>query len=116
MTTLPHSIDLPTAKLAASFSNASATSKFYWLLAIIELAELGETHVKKRAIFSRMIANARYTVNYYRISFGKQDLIQSAIINILEAEKLTIDIKKSELLIILDGFCRRGCGDDWSIR
>jgi hypothetical protein len=102
MITLPYSADLPTAKLAASFGNTSATYKFYWLLSIIEMAEQGETHLKKRALFSRMIANAWYTVNYFHVSFGKQDLIQTAVVTILKAEKLTIDIKKNELLTILE--------------
>lgn len=102
MNSLPYSAHLPTAKLAASFGNTSATYKFYWLLAIIEMAEQGETHLKKRSLFSRMIANAWYTVNYFHVSFGKQDLIQTAVVGILKTEKLTIGIKKSELLAILE--------------
>lgn len=102
MNSLPYSADLPTAKLAASFGNTSATYKFYWLLSIIEMAEQGETHLKKKALFSRMIANAWYTVNYFHVSFGKQDLIQEAVRSISANEKLSIDIKKSELQLVLE--------------
>lgn len=48
-----------------------------------------------------MIANAWYTINYFHISFGKQDLIQTAAATILATETTTIDIKKAELLAML---------------
>jgi len=38
-----------------------------------------------------MIAHAWYTVNYFRISFGKQDKLQQAINQIIALESLTID-------------------------
>lgn len=99
---LPQSDVLPVSRLAGAFSNTSATYKFYWLLAIIEQVEEGEAIISKKALFARMIANAWYTVNYFKVSFGKQDLIQQAVQSILKEEKLTIDIKKSELLYQLE--------------
>lgn len=99
---LPHCHNLPVAKLAASFNNTSTTYKFYWLLALIELVEDGETSIYKRKLFARMIGNAWYTVNYFHVSFGKQDLIQQAVQTIRELEKLTIDCKKTTLVPILE--------------
>jgi hypothetical protein len=99
---LPFSDNLPTNKLSASFANTSATYKFYWLIAIIELVENGQTSIKKRDIFSRMISNSWYTVNYFHVSFGKQDLIQKAVEDILKFESLAIDIKKGNLISILE--------------
>lgn len=99
---LPHSGILPVSKLAASFGNTSATYKFYWLLALLELVEEGELTIRKRHLFSRMIGNAWYTVHYFHVSFGKQDLIQQAVQSIMEQERLTIDIKKGLLLSILE--------------
>lgn len=99
---LPESQNLSTPKLAASFANTSATYKFYWLIAIIESVEHGRYTIKKRELFSRMIANAWYTVNYFHISFGKQDLIQAGVQSISANENLSIDIKKSELQLILE--------------
>ena len=99
---LPFSDNLPTNKLAASFANTSATYKFYWLIAIIELVENGQTKIKKRDVFSRMISNSWYTVNYFHVSFGKQDLIQNAVEDILRFESLAIDIKKDNLISILE--------------
>ncbi len=40
-----------------------------------------------------MISNAWFTVNYFHVSFGKQDLIQQAIQAINETEKIPIDEK-----------------------
>jgi len=36
---LPHSFKLPIDKLAAVFKSTSATYKYYWLIALIELVE-----------------------------------------------------------------------------
>ena len=47
---LPSSDNLPVNKLASVFSNTSATYKFYWFLAIIELVEEGNTTISKRNI------------------------------------------------------------------
>ncbi|MEH6304259.1 hypothetical protein RYH73_01330 [Olivibacter sp. CPCC 100613] len=41
-----------------------------------------------------MIANAWYTVNYFNVSFGQQDLIQDAVRQIKEIEGITIDAPK----------------------
>ena len=102
MTTVPHAPHLPTAKLAGVFANTVATYKYYWLLAIIEQGEQGETQLSKRRLFARMIANAWYTVNYFKVSFGKQDLIQAAVEAILQAEPLTRESPKNELLAVLE--------------
>ncbi len=99
---LPYSENLPVSKLAASFGNTSATYKFYWLIALIEAVENGNTTIKKRTLFSSMIANSWYTVNYFKVSFGKQDLIQQAVETILNAEKLTIDLRKDVLVAVLE--------------
>lgn len=99
---LPSSSNLPISKLSASFANTSASYKFYWLLGIVELVEEGCTTFLKRQLFARMISNAWYTVNYFHVSFGKQDLIQQAVQALLEHEKLTIDCKKEMLLAVLE--------------
>lgn len=88
---IPESNRLPINKLAACFNNTSATYKFYWFLSILQSIESGKEIISKRELFSRMISNAWYTVNYFKISFGKQDLIQTAIHFINKNELITID-------------------------
>lgn len=99
---IPFSDGLPVSKLAASFANTSATYKFYWFLALLELTEEGHTTIPKKKLFARMIGNAWYTVNYFHVSFGKQDLLQQTVQTVLQKEKLTIDLKKTDLLTILE--------------
>lgn len=91
---LPKSDGLPVNLLAACFNNTSATYKYYWLLSILQEVEKGNLVVSKRTLFARMISNAWFTVNYFHVSFGKQDLIQDAIHVINEIEKITIDEKR----------------------
>lgn len=88
---LPGSNHLPVHRLASCFNSVSVTYKFYWLLSIIEEAENGIHKIPKRNLFARMISNAWYTVNYFNVSFGKQDLIQDTVRLIKEIENIPID-------------------------
>lgn len=99
---LPQSTILPVNKLSSAFRSTSATYKFYWLLAIVELVEESHFKLEKRKIFARMISNSWYTVNYFHVSFGKQDNIQLAVEKILNIETLTIDEKKQSLNLCLE--------------
>ena len=91
---LPKSDGLPVNLLAACFNRTSATYKYYWLLSILQAVEEGNLKVSKRDLFSRMISNSWFTVNYFHVSFGKQDLIQQAIEAINNIEKIPIDEKR----------------------
>ncbi len=90
---LPKSNGLPVNLLAACFNNTSATYKYYWLLSILQEVENGNMKISKRNLFARMISNAWFTVNYFHVSFGKQDLIQVAIHVINKVEGIAIDEK-----------------------
>jgi len=95
---LPYDERVDTAKLSACFNNTSATYKFYWFLAILEAIEKGKERISKQELFARMIANAWYTVNYFHVSFGKQDKIQFAVEFLKEQESLSVDLKKERLI------------------
>ncbi len=90
---LPDSENLPINNLAACFNRTSATYKFYWFLSIIHAIEEGKSVIEKKELFARMISNAWFTVNYFHVSFGKQDLIQKAIKTIIEGERIPVDAK-----------------------
>ena len=94
---LPDSKSLPVNLLAACFNNTVATYKYYWFLSVIQEMEKGNFLIQKRNLFARMISNAWYTVNYFHVSFGKQDLIQNAVHFIKEEEKITIDEEKEKV-------------------
>ena len=95
---LPRSHNLPVNKISACFNNTSATYKYYWFLSIIQSVENGNTTIQKRELFARMIANAWYTVNFFHVSFGKQDLIQEAIQKINTIEGIPVDEKYDSIL------------------
>ena len=91
---LPESNELPVNLLSACFNSKVATYKFYWLLSILQSVEEGNLKISKRELFARIISNSWYTVNYFQVSFGKQDLIQQVIEAINEIEKIPIDEKR----------------------
>ncbi|QJD95984.1 hypothetical protein HH214_08885 [Mucilaginibacter robiniae] len=88
---IPFQPGLPVHLLAACFNKTSATYKFYWFLSLIGQVEKGETQISKQALFADMLAHAWYTVNYFHVSFGKQDQLQQAIKKVRTTESLTID-------------------------
>lgn len=94
---LPHEENLPIHLLSRSFKNTSATYKYYWFLAILNRVELGEVKIAKQALFAEMLAHAWYTVNYFKVSFGKQDKLQDAIFRVKEQETLPIDADRRKI-------------------
>lgn len=96
---LPKSSLISVSKLSSVFKSTSATYKFYWFWAILESIENKKSAtIPKKELFSRMISLSWYTVNYFHISFGKQDLIQNAIEQIKLFEQLNIDEKPDKIL------------------
>jgi hypothetical protein len=98
MTPLPSNPSLPINLLASCFNSTSATYKFYWFISLIEAVEQGHHHINKQDLFAGMIANAWYTVNYFNVSFGKQDQLQRAIEQLIVLENLNIDTRKSAIV------------------
>ena len=86
------------SKISSVFNNTSATYKFYWLWSILEAIENGKKVIEKRELFARMLSLSWYTVNYFHITFGKQDLIQDAIYTIKSLENLSVDTKQKHIL------------------
>ena len=97
MTQIPQKNNLSTHLLSACFNSTSATYKFYWFLSILQSVEDGEYKISKKALFARMISNAWYTINYFRLSFGKQDKLQRAIETIKDVELIDIDEKREKI-------------------
>lgn len=98
---IPKSNELPVNLLAACFNNTTTTYKYYWLLSILQEVENGSQTILKRDLFSRMISNAWFTVNYFHVSFGKQDLIQNTIHFVNKVERIPVDENLNLVLIKL---------------
>lgn len=97
MDQLPYYKSLPVNLLAACFNNTTATYKYYWLLSILQSAEENKTEISKKELFARMISNAWFTVNYFHVSFGKQDKLQRAIEVIKDCELLMVDDDREKI-------------------
>jgi hypothetical protein len=95
--TLPAGDSLPVNLLAACFNNTSATYKYYWFLSLLQAIEQGSRTIDKRVMFAGMVSNAWYTVNYFHVSFGKQDKLQRAIEELKISEQLTIDENQNKI-------------------
>ncbi|MCD0490050.1 hypothetical protein LPB86_17550 [Pedobacter sp. MC2016-14] len=101
MSVLPLSDSLPIQALASCFRSTAAAYKFYWFLSILQEVERGNHKIRKMDLFAGMIANAWYTINYFKLSFGKLDQLQIAVEEIRLNENINIDENKSVILNIL---------------
>jgi hypothetical protein len=102
MNQLPVSHNINNKALSSIFNNTSATYKFYWFLGLIEEVENGRKKIEKRIIFSRMVANAWYPVNYFRISFGVQDKLSEIIFYLINNTALTENEDKIKIYNLLN--------------
>lgn len=98
---LPPFDGLKISQLTQVFNNTSATYKFYWFLAIIESIEEGKKEIQKEDLFIKMITLPWYTVNYFKLSFGSQDLIHKTVKEITYTEDIPITEKQSIIKLIL---------------
>lgn len=73
MTELPDSEILSIRKFNACFENITNSYKFYWLLAILEELNEGNLKIANSDLALRMISLAWYPLDYFKLSFGKQD-------------------------------------------
>ena len=77
---IPQSDILSTSAMNRVFDTTTATYKFYWLLALLDM------HVKEQMdemlaldVAARMVAYAWYPTQYFRLSFGKGDSMSKII-------------------------------------
>ena len=95
---LPESENINAGKLKAVFNNTSASYKFYWFLSILDCIEQQKTTISKHELFARMIANAWYTVNYFKISFGIQDKLHDTICFLNKHENIGLNETKEKIV------------------
>jgi hypothetical protein len=71
---LPQDDRLHIGKLTGVFGDTTNSYKFYWLLAILECLDEGsDNQVSLRDLSLRMVAGVWYPLDYFKLSFGKQD-------------------------------------------
>lgn len=81
MQSLPESdTTLPVQPLAGGFRNVTNSYKFYWFLAIIEhVSKFQSPRIAINDLAAEMVVLAWYPINYFNLSFGKQDKLSDAV-------------------------------------
>ncbi len=99
---IPNSEYLPIDKLTSVFNNTTNSYKYFWLLSILEFIKYNsdKTILVEDLIFE-MISNVWYPINYFKLSFGKQDKFAEKIENIKNKYLLSESISKNDLINFL---------------
>lgn len=89
---------LPVANLAACFNNTYLTYKFYWFLSILYFVEQRRDTISKQELFAQMLAQAWYTIHYFKVSFGHNDKLQYAAQALAQLEGIPVDAARDQVL------------------
>jgi len=99
---LPHHSRLEIEKLAGIFNATTTSYKYYWFLAILKFVKKGKTaDIPVKELVIEMISEIWYPINYYKLSFGKQDQFSKGISLLINELGISADIGKEELILIL---------------
>ncbi len=95
---LPPTNILPVRYLSSVFNKTTNSYKFYWFLAIMEsVNERTNPVISLSELLARMIASVWYPVNYFRISFGKQDRLGNIALKIKAQSELKANAGEDEV-------------------
>ena len=95
---LPDSTNLPIKYLAAVFNKTTNSYKFYWFLVILENVKSGKTKINIDSLIIDMIGEIWYPINYFKLSFGRQDQFEKSVIQLQEKFNYPKDINKYDLI------------------
>ncbi|MCR5549528.1 MAG: HNH endonuclease [Bacteroidales bacterium] len=100
--TLPQNNKLPIPALAGIFNNTSATYKFYWFVAIMEIVvKEHKTKISFWEIIAGMIAESWYPIHYFKLSFGKSDSLYMQSLALQQELNIPIDADKKKIKQLL---------------
>jgi len=100
--TIPQNNDLTINKLSSVFNNTSASYKFYWFISILQLfSDRNSQKIPIRDILIRMICNAWYPINYYKLNFGYSDKLNENIALIQKVLNIPIGVSLNDLFLLL---------------
>ncbi len=95
---LPNNSNLAIDKLASVFNDTTNSYKFFWFLALLESIKEGKNkEIEIEHLIIKMISRAWFPINYYRLSFGKQDQLTPKIQTLKTRYNFPQDIKKKDL-------------------
>ncbi|TAF43110.1 MAG: hypothetical protein EAZ63_14150, partial [Runella slithyformis] len=95
---LPFNNNLHIQKISSIFNDTTNSYKFFWFLAILESVKEGEKEqIDLDYLTAKMLALVWFPLNYYRLSFGKQDQFSNKIKDLKLLFGFPENIKKEEL-------------------
>ena len=84
------------------FSNTTNSYKYYWWLSIMQICEEKNTKsISFHEITLKVISKLWYPVNYFKLSFGKQDKCSKYIREIKETYNLDDNLNEIDLYLVL---------------
>ena len=96
--TLPQNNILPISSLAGIFSNTTATYKFYWFVALLDIVvKERKTRISFWEIIAEMVAESWYPIHYFKFSFGKSDSLFDKSLEIQNAFQISIESDKDKV-------------------
>ena len=102
--TLPENIKLPVTRLSQVFKSTTATYKFYWFVALLDIVvKERKTKISFWEIISGMVAESWYPIHYFNLSFGKSDSLYVQSLALQQELNIPIDADKVKIKkVILD--------------
>lgn len=97
MVHLPEQRALRIDRLNGVFRNTTATYKYYWLLALLDVVAEGRTRIPLRSLYARMVVHAWYPVNYFHLSFGVWDKLHEVVRLLATQEELDPRAKPGDI-------------------
>ncbi len=92
---LPQNNKLPISYLAEIFNNTTATYKFYWFVAMLDiLVKERKTSISFWEIIAGMVSESWYPIHYFKLSFGKADSLFDKSLEIQNAFQISIESDK----------------------
>lgn len=104
---LPESNKLPINKLIQCFDDTTNSYKYYWFLSILDEVKNSvgnEVIIPTDRLVSRMISKTWFTLNYYKLSFGKLDRFSKIVESIKNNTDLKIDDKEDKVFEVISEF------------
>ena len=86
-------------RLSSVFSKTSASYKYFWFISILDLFCLDhKIKIPMQEIIATIIANAWYSIHYFKLSFGRSDSLYQAVIDLQKITSLPIDADKTLII------------------
>lgn len=94
---LPQNNRLPISCLAGIFNSTSATYKYYWFVAMLDiLVKERKSRMSFWEIIAGMVSESWYPIHYFKLSFGKSDSLFKQSLDIQQEFQISIESDKGK--------------------